>query len=119
MDLDPPSLRDIFLEAAELETDPARAVYLDAACAGNEALRRRVEELLEAEAQAGPFVEASPVLCGCDPALGSRIGRYQLREQIGEGGCGVVFLAEQREPFRREVALKIIKLGLDTRQVVA
>ena len=114
------SLRDIFLEAAEIEEASARAAYLDTACAGDTALRRRLDQLLAAEAAAGPPGERA--LDSSSPGgetVGARVGRYKLLQQIGEGGCGVVFMAEQQEPVRRRVALKVIKLGMDTRQVVA
>jgi len=114
------SLREIFLEAAEIEEASARAVFLEAACAGDTALRRRLDQLLAAEAAAGPPGER--VLDSSSTGgemVGARVGRYKLLQQIGEGGCGVVFMAEQEEPVRRRVALKVIKLGMDTRQVVA
>ena len=104
-----------------------RAAYLDEACAGDAALRQRVEELLHASEAAGAFLE-SPA-SGPDgtvriPAVptekpGDRIGRYKLLQQIGEGGCGVVYMAEQTEPVHRRVALKVIKPGMDTKQVIA
>ncbi len=116
-----------------------RAAYLDQACAGNNALRQRVEAHLAAHLEAGSFLEdpVSGVPGRSDAAIpgilvtparptaassqrtGDRIGRYKLLEQIGEGGCGVVYMAEQEEPVRRRVALKVIKLGMDTKQVVA
>jgi serine/threonine protein kinase len=105
-----------------------RASYLDQACAGNVGLRARVEALLEAYAEAGSFLEepVSPTGEGSKfrassgiEKPGDRIGRYKLLQQIGEGGCGVVYMAEQEEPVRRRVALKIIKLGMDTKQVIA
>jgi serine/threonine protein kinase/Leucine-rich repeat (LRR) protein len=105
-----------------------RAAYLERACAGDMPLRGRVEALLGAFERAGGFMNR-PVI----PALGQtvrvplpltekpgdRIGRYKLLEQIGEGGCGVVYVAEQEEPVRRRVALKVIKLGMDTKEVIA
>jgi len=114
-------LREIFLEAAEFNEPEARAAYLDQACQGDANLRQRVEALLSAEADAGgpPPDASSSVLANTDPALGSRISHYKLLQQIGEGGCGVVFMAEQEKPVRRKVALKVIKLGMDTKQVVA
>lgn len=54
-----------------------------------------------------------------DETIGQKIGRYKILEKVGEGGCGVVYVAEQTEPVRRRVALKVIKLGMDTKQVVA
>jgi len=102
-----------------------RAAYLDEACAGDAALRQRVEELLQAGDEAGEFLESpaaappsgTPRLPSNRP--GDRIGRYKLLQQIGEGGCGVVYMAEQEEPVRRRVALKVIKLGMDTKNVIA
>ncbi len=106
-----------------------RAAYLDKACAGDAALRRQVEALLQADGQAEGFLESlPPVLAFSRTELlnvpltekpGDKIGRYKLLQQIGEGGCGVVYMAEQEEPVRRRVALKVIKLGMDTKQVIA
>src|SRR5262249_38078868 len=113
-----------------------RAAYLDQACAGDVALRQGVEELLKAGEGAADFLqEPAPgaqrpegvpaastlVLTSAAPGekAGDRIGRYKLLQQIGEGGCGVVYMAEQEEPVRRRVALKVIKLGMDTKQVIA
>ncbi len=112
-----------------------RAAYLDEACAGDPALRRRVAELLRAAQEAGAFLRqpapgaewpADGLLSAKPPPNGvpsekpgERIGRYKLLEPIGEGGCGVVYMAEQEEPVRRRVALKVVKLGMDTRQVIA
>ena len=105
-----------------------RRAYLDRACAGDPLLRRRLEALLKSYAASEEVLEksAAPDL---DRALaasnslneqaGGCIGRYKLLQQIGEGGCGVVYMAEQEEPVRRRVALKVIKLGMDTRQVIA
>src|SRR5689334_5639847 len=110
-----------------------RAAYLAEACDDDEALRQRVEELLRASEAAGGFLqdpapgaERSADMSGTlqiaaahGEKVGDRIGRYKLVQQIGEGGCGVVYMAEQEEPVRRRVALKVIKLGMDTRQVIA
>ena len=81
-----------------------RPAFLDAVCEGDAALRQRLEALL-ADAP--------------DEAVGQTLGRYKLLERVGEGECGVVYVAEQTEPVRRRVALKVIKLGMDTKQVVA
>jgi eukaryotic-like serine/threonine-protein kinase len=114
--------QSLFAEAL-LRTSPAeRAAYLDHACGADAALRGRVEALLRAAEHAGDFLEQPPdglrdVELAEKP--GDRIGRYKLLEQIGEGGCGVVYMAEQEEPVRRRVALKVIKLGMDTRSVIA
>jgi serine/threonine protein kinase/tetratricopeptide (TPR) repeat protein len=112
-----------------------RASYLDQACAGDASLRKRVEELLRAGVEAGGFLEDAPpgaerldrasAAPGRNAAaapgenVGDHIGRYKLLQQIGEGGCGLVYMAEQEEPVRRRVALKVIKLGMDTKQVIA
>jgi eukaryotic-like serine/threonine-protein kinase len=122
MDSDSKSLLlEVFLEAAEIDDSRARAAYLDGACGDNLELRQRVERLLAAEERAGgPPPEAlSSAQINSDPSLGSRVGHYKLLQQIGEGGCGAVFMAEQEQPVRRKVALKVIKLGMDTKQVVA
>ena len=123
-----------FNEALEL-SGTTRDCYLENLGAKDVNLRRRVEGLLRAHEAAGVFLEGtpahnlllesssdSPTPKAAWPApekAGERIGRYRLLEQIGEGGCGVVYMAEQLEPVRRRVAFKIIKLGMDTRQVIA
>jgi serine/threonine protein kinase/WD40 repeat protein len=125
--------QSIFAEALQRSSPEERARYLDAACAGDESLRCRVENLLRASEEAADFLErpATELELGrvmtVGPSMseelnerpGDRIGRYKLLEKIGEGGCGVVYRAEQEEPVRRPVALKIIKPGMDTRQVIA
>ncbi len=112
---------EIFAEAIELPA-AERAAFLDRACSRDAVLRARVEALLTAHDHAGEFLENARV--ARPPALpeekaGDVLGRYTLVRKIGEGGCGVVWLADQREPVKRPVALKIIKLGMDTRQVIA
>jgi eukaryotic-like serine/threonine-protein kinase len=124
MSVDLARVEDVFLEAAQLADPAGRAAYLDQACDGDEQLRLRVAALLAAHDSADgflkpPAVDAADGLAAIGAGPQSRIGRYKLLEQIGEGGFGVVFMAEQEEPVRRRVALKIIKLGMDTRQVVA
>jgi hypothetical protein len=116
----------IFDAAVELATPAERAAYLDAACGQDQELRAEVEELLEHDAVAGSFLNhpAGPVLQASahEPLperAGSIIGPYRLMEQIGEGGMGLVFVAEQQQPVRRKVALRVIKPGMDTRQVIA
>src|SRR6266699_3989113 len=104
-----------------------RAAYLDRACAGDQKLRQGVEGLLLTHDQAGGFLERPPVEMAIGSRLGAfagerpgdRIGRYKLLQQIGEGGCGVVFVAEQEEPIHRRIALKVIKPGMDTKSVIA
>jgi len=115
--------------AAALELPPEdRAAYLNQACGPADALRQRIELLLNASEQSGRFLEesAAPTLrptrvvtSALAEKPGDRIGRYKLLQQIGEGGCGVVYMAEQEEPVRRRVALKVIKLGMDTKNVIA
>jgi tetratricopeptide (TPR) repeat protein len=119
------SEREVFEAALELPPEK-RDAYLDSACGGDAALRERLEALLSKHGRAGTFLErpAVPAQATVDePAPSERpgtlIGPYRLMEEIGEGGMGLVFVAEQQQPVRRKVALKVIKPGMDTRQVVA
>ncbi len=117
-------IEQIFTEAVSKPDAAAREVYLHQVCEGDTQLRLRVEELLAADAEPGSFLllpdEGSTVnFTPVSERPGTTIGRYKLLEQIGEGGFGVVFMAEQEQPVRRRVALKVIKAGMDTRQVVA
>src|SRR5262245_20531628 len=110
METKPPSVELIFGEAVNLSSASERAAYLDRACGGDAALRRQVESLLAALDRAGDFLESPNIAMTVDqPQLtegpGTVIGPYKLLEQIGEGGFGVVFIAEQTEPVRRKVAL--------------
>src|SRR5215218_7351207 len=125
-----PKANDIFLRAIEAASLDDRRRLTDEACAGDAELRAQVESLLDAGGRAGSFLESpAPGLGLGDTAAqglrplsegpGSTISRYKLLEQIGEGGMGVVFLAEQARPVRRQVALKVVKAGMDTKQVVA
>ncbi|HKB40254.1 MAG TPA: serine/threonine-protein kinase, partial [Gemmataceae bacterium] len=115
----------IFAEA--VGKPPAeRAAFLDAACAADAGLRGRVEALLRAHENPDPFFSApsphaAPTVDLPHPAerLGTAVGPYKLVEPIGEGGMGAVYLAQQQEPVRRLVALKVIKAGMDSRQVLA
>ncbi len=117
---------EVFTEAIQLPAEQ-RASYLEHACGGDAKLRQKVEALLRTHDRLGDFLEQSPqkAAIGIRPAIspgekaGDRIGRYKLLQQIGEGGCGVVYMAEQEEPVRRRVALKIIKPGMDTKNVIA
>src|SRR5271170_7136311 len=114
---------DLF--GAALDLPPGeRAAFLDTECKGNRELRREVEALLHADANAGTFLQ-HPIL---EPPTAnfpeadvfeSIIGPYQLLQLIGVGGMGDVWLAEQKQPVRRRVAVKLIKVGMDTREVVA
>ncbi len=110
----------IFNQALEQAAGEPRAKFLQSACGQDDTLRSKVERLLRAHEEAGGFLptrntDASPLAEG----PGTQIGKFKILEQIGEGGFGVVYMAEQKEPVRRRVALKIIKLGMDTKQVVA
>ncbi|MEO8425581.1 MAG: serine/threonine-protein kinase [Verrucomicrobiota bacterium] len=127
--------RDIFLEALEQPTAQERAAYLDCACGGDRLLRGSVEALLQNHKEDNfletPAVEAPQSdttqlgpsgtvrVSAMTEKAGDRIGRYKLLQEIGEGGCGTVYMAEQEEPVRRRVALKVIKLGMDTKSVIA
>jgi tetratricopeptide (TPR) repeat protein/serine/threonine protein kinase len=129
----------IFIQALETDDPAERAAFLDHVCAGDEALRQRIERLLARHQQAdglldnpaiaaGVTGEYTPepgseqlrtLMTGTQTPSGSVIGPYKLLQQIGEGGMGSVYIAAQTEPVRRQVALKIIKPGMDSRQVVA
>jgi serine/threonine protein kinase len=108
--------QSLFCAALERTSQLDRAAFLDDACAETPEVRARIEALLRAAEAAGEFLkESSPA----GETIGSWIDRYQLGAKIGEGGFGVVYRAEQVQPVRRAVALKIIKLGMDTRAVIA
>ncbi|HKB35876.1 MAG TPA: serine/threonine-protein kinase, partial [Gemmataceae bacterium] len=123
--MDPKTIEQIFWDAAQIGSVAERDAYLDGACGGDPQLRRRVEELLQARPKASNFLEslAPRSVATVEEVIGERpgtlIGAYKLLEQIGEGGFGVVFMAEQQQPVRRKVALKVLKPGMDTRQVIA
>jgi serine/threonine protein kinase len=132
----------LFEAARQLSGSAARRAFLDQACAGQAEMRAAVESLLAAEADGDEFFKAATAPAklaklladGMDEpeagnpsdqsptvaeGLGTRIGNYKLLQKIGEGGCGVVYMAEQERPIRRRVAFKIIKLGMDTKSVIA
>src|SRR2546423_14274567 len=126
------SERDIFVAALQKEDPAERQAYLDEACARQPELRQQVENLLRLHEGAGSFLEkpaAKSAATGAIPAAaeqasspeapGAIIGPYKLLQQIGEGGMGTVFMAEQMHPVQRKVALKLIKPGMDSRQVIA
>jgi serine/threonine protein kinase/pimeloyl-ACP methyl ester carboxylesterase len=112
----------IFAEALDKRTPEECAAFLDSACGSDADLRARIENLLRSHEHAGSFLR-SPLTATVDEPTGQRpgtvIGPYKLLEQIGEGGFGVVFMAEQQQPIRRKVALKVLKPGMDTKQIVA
>ncbi len=123
--------REIFFEALEKAAPEARAAYLQVACGNDATLRHRLDDLLR-EHFGGDSLLAGPVLgedrpvpaapavsTPAEEAPSRMLGRYKLLEKLGEGGFGEVWMAEQREPVKRRVALKIIKLGMDSRQIVA
>jgi eukaryotic-like serine/threonine-protein kinase len=123
---DDPGFDTIFAEAIEIPSAEGRAAFLARSCGEDEGLRRRLERLIEAHFQAGSFLESPPapptdLIAPTSPieVPGKFIGPYKLLQQIGEGGMGVVYMAEQEQPVRRRVALKVIKPGMDTAQVVA
>ena len=136
-----PTREELLFQLALTKPAAERAMFLDRECGADDALRARLEALLSAHEQPETLLatqavrrdelhespssapgqgltELSPPDAP-DEAVGQTIGRYKLLEQIGEGGCGMVYVAEQKEPVRRKVALKVIKLGMDTKQVVA
>jgi eukaryotic-like serine/threonine-protein kinase len=115
-------LIEIFTEAQACLTEAERQRFVGEACGGDNELKQQVLSLLQVHDRAGDFLQPTPIFSSATLIAekpGDRIGRYKLLEQIGEGGCGVVYMAEQQEPVRRRVALKVIKLGMDTKQVIA
>ncbi len=124
-----PSREELLFQLALTKPAAARAAWLDRECRNDTALRARLEALLAADEQPETLLarqaEATQrtikldLADAPDEAVGQTIGRYKLLEKIGEGGCGVVYVAEQTIPIRRRVALKVIKLGMDTKQVIA
>jgi serine/threonine protein kinase/WD40 repeat protein len=123
----PLTKREIFFEALEMPTPESREAYLQATCGEDVVLRRKIDELLK-EHFSDDSLLAGSALEGERPGIvevpasevpAQIIGRYKLLEKIGEGGFGEVWMAEQREPVKRRIALKIIKLGMDSRQMVA
>src|SRR5580658_3225907 len=135
------NVEDIFSQALQIQNQPDRAAFLEKACAGDSQLRERVESLLAAHQEAASFLEnpAKEISAqttrpaeGSEPAAtirptayrpitegpGTVISHYKLLQSIGEGGMGSVWLAQQSEPMKRKVAIKLIKLGMDSRQVL-
>ncbi len=132
-----PREKAVFVEALEVTDPEQRRRFLDQACGADKTLRDQIERLLGLSQSAGDFFkecgpalepktdDASQILSAVELALApelpetKQIGPYKLLQKLGEGGCGVVYMAEQEQPIRRRVALKIIKLGMDTRNVIA
>src|SRR5262245_61879821 len=120
VDASPRKAREVFLAASKLPAEE-REAYLQQACGEDQELHRRVSALLQAQAEIGSFHEA-PADTVDQPGTespGAVLGPYKLIEQIGEGGMGTVWLAQQTEPVKRLVAVKLIKAGMDSRQVIA
>src|SRR5262245_42887181 len=116
----------LFARALDIESPGERAAYLQQACGAGAALRTRVEALLPVEQVAGRLLQGSPLEDSPPPVdqmpaerPRAQIGPYKLIEQIGEGGMGTVWMAQQAEPVKRLVAVKLIKAGMDSRQVIA
>jgi tetratricopeptide (TPR) repeat protein len=122
----PNSIDRIYWDAAHIASPAERQAYLDQACGDEVRLRRKVEQLLEVRSQAEDFLESpalAPVVTAAEQPTsegsGTVIGPYKLVEPIGEGGMGTVWMAQQQQPVRRVVALKLIKAGMDSKQVIA
>ena len=113
--------KEIFEQALDITPTEERLRFLTSACGKDAALLVRVQALLRADESGESFLPEQPraTVVPITEKPGDRIGRYKLLQQIGEGGCGAVYMAEQTEPVRRRVALKVIKLGMDTKQVIA
>lgn len=126
----------IFYAASKIADPAQRKTFLEQACSGDAELYKAVEALLSAQNEAEKFFaesgsslkpptsqlqqSAAEAVDHClEEKLGTLVGRYKLLQKIGEGGCGIVYMAEQEVPVRRKVALKVIKLGMDTRSVIA
>jgi serine/threonine protein kinase/Flp pilus assembly protein TadD len=130
MEQSPPREEELFAAALALPV-AERQRYLEQACGGDIDLLRRVQALLRVHEEVGGFLETPAVADlpavarggeskpPLEEAAGTMIGRYKLLQKIGEGGCGVVYMAEQEEPVQRRVALKVIRLGMDTKEVIA
>src|SRR5262245_22924213 len=119
------SERELFIAALKITEPAERAAWLDRECAGDAVLRQRIDVLLRAFDSAGSILENPAVALGCTigeqiiEAAGTVIGPYKLIERIGEGGMGTVWMAQQAEPIKRLVAVKLIKAGMDSRQIIA
>jgi serine/threonine protein kinase len=126
MPVDPQRLKELFLAAAGLPSAAERAALLDRECGADAELRQRVQALLQAHDDSGGFLARpagqSGLTADCAPqepeAVGTSVGPYTLLQQLGEGGMGTVWVAEQHQPVKRRVALKLIKPGMDSAQVL-
>jgi len=122
---EPNKIEAIYSAALEKRSQAERSAFLDAACGNDSTTRARVEALLRANSEAGDFLKIPPLFrdvpmeLPIEEAPGTIIDKYKLLEKVGEGGMAVVYMAEQEQPIRRKVALKVIKLGMDTRSVIA
>lgn len=124
MAVDDLKAKEIFGEVLQLESPQSRAQHLDRVCDGDPALRCEVEQLVAAVESAGDFIQ-EPLVCDATIALvkrpveGQTIGPFTIEKQIGEGGFGIVYVAEQCQPLKRKVALKILKPGMDSQEVIS
>src|ERR1039457_1690128 len=126
----------VFFAAISMADPARREAFLDDACAGDDSLRAVVAKRLSAHGEAERFFATTRAALSLGPEdlpqvstafaevemderIGTRIGLYKVLRKIGEGGCGAVYMAEQDQPVRRRVALKVIKLGMDTKNVIA
>ena len=119
-----PNREELLFQLALTKPAQERASWLERECGEDKALCAPVAALLAAHEQPDELLAAPTMKIEfdeepADEAVGQTLGRYKLLERVSEGGCGVVYVAEQTEPVRRRVALKVIKLGMDTKQVVA
>lgn len=116
-------LREHFLAALECDGPEAQLIYADAHCPPRSPLRDQLLEMLKAHHQSAGFLASQPcetqMMTRTAETVGAQIGPYKIRELLGEGGMGRVYVAEQEKPVRRKVALKVIRPGMDSRQVIA
>ena len=118
MSTDKAGVETILVDAVEIESDVERAAFVERACAGDSTLRQEVERLIANHREAGNFLEDAgrqkileTMMLPAADSPSVQIGPYKLRELLGEGGMGTVFVAEQQQPIRRKVAMKLIKIG--------